>query len=197
MFDPVRAHGAWIYIFLSVAAGSMLEAKHGVEPALLIGTSFVGAYLLVAALVVGLRRKRKQALIGAVLLVAAPPLALALGADSRFLVAAASAAVPALAAVLCARAFGFLSPSAVIAGVAALTFAAPTAALTGGASLDRAALLFALLFPIYAWRSVRIASQLRSQESWNAAELRSTGLREAALAAGWTLAVAIGVTSVL
>lgn len=188
-FDPIRAHGAWIYIFLSVAAGSMLKAKHGVEPTLLVGTGFVGAYLLVAALVMGVRRKRKQALVGATLLLAAPLLALALGAETGFLAAAGSASIPAVTAVICARAFGFLSCGAVISGVAALTLAAPTAALAGGAQLDQALLLFGLLAPMFAWRSVRIARQLRRQETWNAAELRSTGLREAALAAIWTILV--------
>lgn len=88
VFDPVRAHGAWIYIFLSVAAGSMLEAKHGVEPALLGGTSFVGAYLVIAAFVVGIAREQRQALVGIAQLLVAPPLALALGGDSSLLLVA-------------------------------------------------------------------------------------------------------------
>lgn len=191
LFDPVRAHGAWIYIFVSVAAGSMLGSQRGVEPALLVGTGFVGAYLVTAALVMGVTCKRKQALVGTGLLAAAPLLALAIGADSKFLIPAACAALPALAAVCCARMFGFLSPSAVISGVAALTFAAPTAAMAGGSSPERAALLFGLLFPVFAWRSVRVGNSLSTQASWDSTALRSTGLREAALSALWTLAVLI------
>ena len=41
-FDPLRFHGAWVYLCVAVAAGAMLGRGYGVERAMLVGTGFVG-----------------------------------------------------------------------------------------------------------------------------------------------------------
>jgi len=190
--DPLRAHGAWVYLFVSVGAGALLGAGRGVEPALLVGTGFAGGFLCAAALVVGARRRRRQLLVGCATAFLAPLAALALGAEPAFLVLTAGAALPAVGAVLLASRFGFLSRAAVVTGIAALVLAAPAAAVSGGASASRAAVLFLLLWPFYCWRSMRLAEPLEAGARWDRDELRARGLREAGIAALWTLAVAVG-----
>ncbi len=190
--DPTRAHGAWVYLLASVAAGTIMGAGHGVELALLVGTGFAGAFLCTAALAVGAGKKRGQLLVGVALAILAPVVALWMGAQPVFLAIAAGALVPAAGAVSLAARFGFLSGAPLTTGIAALVMAAPAVALAGGARAAQAIALFALLWPSFAWRSLRIAFALRAQGTWSREELRARGLREAAIAAAWTLAVAIG-----
>jgi len=192
MPDPIRAHGAWIYLFCSVGAGALVGAGRGVEPALLVGTGFVGGFLAAAALEVGVTRKLRQAGIGVALALLAPLAALELGAERGFLWVAAGAAIPAVGALVLSRKLGFLSRAAVATGIAALALAAPAAAVAGGASTARSALLFTLLWCFFSWRSLRVAAPLEAGGEWKPDELRARGLREAALAALWSLAVAIG-----
>jgi len=189
--DPLRAHGAWVYLFASVGAGALVGAEHGVEVPMLVGTAFAGGFLVAAAVAAGMRRKGRQVLVGVALIVLSPLVALWLGADRGFLTVAACAGVPAILALVLEKTRGFLSASAMTAGIAALVMAAPTAAVAGGASLEHAAWLVALLTPVYSWRSLRIARPLHRGGTWDRVALRARGLREAALAAIWALAVAL------
>jgi hypothetical protein len=190
MPDPMRAHGAWIFLFCAVGAGALLGADRRVEIPLLVGTGLAGGYLLAGAVAVGARRKRRQGLVGLLLLLIAPLAALLLGAERAFLVAAGATALPAVLAVVFARRRGVLSRVAVITGIAALAGAAPAAALAGGAGAGRATAAFALLWPFFCWRSLRIAAALEGGAAWERSELRARGLREAGIAAVWTLLVA-------
>lgn len=191
MPDPVRAHGAWIYLIASVGAGALVGVRRGVEPALLVGTGFAGGFLLVAALSTGGRGKVRQLVVGTGLVLLAPTAALWLGAERAFLAVASLALAPAIGAVTLARTRGSLSTSAIAVGIAALTLAAPAAAMAGGVPPVRAGLLFVLLWSFYAWRSTLVAAPLVAGGAWDREELRARGLREAGLAALWTLAVAV------
>jgi len=137
------------------------------------------------------RRKMRQILLGILLATLGSLGALWLNAEPQFLFVAATAALPATAAVAFEKRYGFLSPLALIAGVAALVMAAPVSAIAGGTAVGRAALLYGLLCPFFCWRTLHVASSLRAQEAWDRLALRARGLREAAIAALWTLAVAM------
>jgi hypothetical protein len=188
----MRAHGAWIYLFASIGAGALVGAQRGVEPAMLVGTGFVGVFLVIAALAAGLQRKGRQILVGASLATLGPLGALGLGAQPAFLMVAALAILPAVSAVVLARKTGPLSPTTLVVGIAALTLSAPVTAVAGGASLQRGAVLFGLLWPFYCWQTLRVAASLPVEAAWDRQVLRARGLREAALAAVWALAVAMG-----
>ena len=190
--DAKRAHGAWIYLFLAIAAGAVVGSAGRVEPAMLAGTGFAGAFLFVAALDAGPRRKLRQLLVGACLAIIAPLAALWLGAPLVFLSIAALALLPAVSTVLLSRTTGTLSTGTLVVGVAALTMAAPVTAVAGGSSTMRAAALFGLLWLFYGWQTIRVNASLPAGAVWNRASLRARGLREAAKAAAWTLAVSIG-----
>jgi hypothetical protein len=187
----VRAHGAWIYLFASVGAGALVGADQGVERAMLAGTGFVGAFLVTAALVTGARRKRRQMLVGLSLAVLAPLAALGLDADREFLPVATLAAVPAMSAIILGKVWGFLSRTTMVVGIAALVMAAPAAAVAGGATLPRSAVLFGLLWVFFCWRTLNVAASLEAGNEWDRRQLRARGLREAAIAAVWTLTVAV------
>jgi|GEM_PF-1176506 len=189
--NPTRAHGAWIYLFSSVAAGAFVGNEHGIESAMLVGTGFVGAFLVVAALSVGVRRKRRQLLTGAGLVVVSPLAALGLSADPVFLRVAGLAALTALAAIYFEKRWGFLSRAALVTGIATLTLAAPVVAAAGGASMGRCVLLFAMLWPFFCWRTLCVAAPLRAGATWDRLQLRARGLQEAAIAAVWTVAVTV------
>ena len=191
--DPMQAHGAWVFLFVSVMAGSLLGSRGGVEIPLLVGTAYAGAFLVVAAIVAGLRRKLRQALVGLLLAGLGPILALWLGAKIEFLFIGPLAACCALISVGWARRFGLLAPIVLLAGVASLCMAAPATALAGGASVQRSAMLFAALWPVFAWRSLRIARPLRKGAAWQRETLRSRGLREAAIAMLWSLAAVLAI----
>ena len=191
--DPIRAHGAWVYLFASIGGGALLGSRGGVEPALLVGTGYAGAFLLVSALAVGPRRKLRQLGVGAALVVVAPLLALWAGAAPIFVTFSATAVVPAAGAVLLARRCGYLSSAALAVGIAAVVWAAPAVALAGRASAASATLLFVLLWLFFGWRSLRVAAPLRATTSWDRSDLRARGLREAGLAAVWTLVAVAGV----
>ena len=191
--DPMRAHGAWVYLFSSIGGGALLATGGGVELALLVGTGFAGAFMCTAALAVGVRRRRRQLLVGMAAALLAPLLALRLDAEPVFLVVAAAAVVPAVVAVLAAARLGSLSRVPLVAGIAALVTAGVAAALAGGASTGRAVALFVLLWTVFCWRSLRIAEPLNAGGKWDREALRARGLREAGFAALWTLAVVLGI----
>ncbi|HEB88808.1 MAG TPA: hypothetical protein ENI85_04485 [Deltaproteobacteria bacterium] len=192
--DPSRAHGAWVQFFCSAAAGAMLGGRGGIEIPLLVGSGFAGAFLVGAALAVGLHRKARRFAGGLALTVAGPAGALLLGADPSFLVVAGATLAPALGAVWLAKRRGILSRATLLAATAAVVAVAPASALAGGASWTAAAVLFALLWPVFSWRGIRISARLEGSGSWDRAALRRSGLREAAIAAAWTV-VAVFVCS--
>lgn len=189
--DPMRAHGAWIYLFSSVAAGALVGAEHGVERPMLVGTGFAGAYLVMAALSTDPWRKGKQIAIGASLAASAPLVALWLDAEPAFLWVAVATVIPGVAAVIMAKKRGLLSRATMVVGIAALVMVAPMAALAGGASLGRGVLLFFLLWLFFCWQTLRVAAPLKAGQPWDRQQLRSQGLRQAAIAAVWTLTVAL------
>ncbi len=189
--NPSKAHGAWIYLFISVVSGTLIGTEHGVEPAMLVGTGFIGAFLVMAALSAGARRKRRQLVTGASLAALAPLGALWLNADPSFLVAAALAALSAIVAIVLERKLGFLSRAALVTGIATLALAAPVVAAAGGASAGRCALLFGLLWPFFCWRALSIAAPLQAGAAWDRVKLRTRGLQEAAIASVWTLAITV------
>jgi hypothetical protein len=188
--DPMRAHGAWIYLCTSIAAGALIGANYGVEPAMLVGTSFAGAFLTLAGIAVGASRKRRQIVTGLGLAILATLGALTFHANPPYLIVISLAAIIAITTVILARRFGYLAHSTMLAGVAALAMAAPVSAVAGGATFARAALLFFLLWPVYSWRTFLVAAEFTTGNC-TTAQLRARGLREAALAALWSLAVAI------
>ena len=47
--DPARAHGAWVYLVLSVLAGVLSGAGGGLVPGLLAGVGFAGVFLCASA----------------------------------------------------------------------------------------------------------------------------------------------------
>lgn len=190
--DPLRAHGAWIYLFASIGAGALVGAAYRVEPAMLAGTGFAGAFLVIAAIDVGPQRKLRQVLLGASLAIVAPLVALWLGAEPVFLNVAALTVLPVVSVVVLARTCGTLSPATLGVGVMTLTLSAPVAAMAGGSSALRAAVLFGLLWPFFSWRTLRVNASLPKGTAWNRAFLRAQGLREALIAAVWTLTVAMG-----
>lgn len=189
--DPLRAHGAWIYLFASVAAGALVGADYGVERPLLVGSGFAGAYLVMAALSTDPWRKRRQMAIGAGLAGLAPLVALWLDADPRFLWVAAASVIPGVAAVRMAKKRGLLSRATMVVGIAALVMVAPMSAVAGGAGFGRGAILFVLLWLFFCCQTLRVAASLTRGQPWDREQLRSQGLRQAAMAAVWTLTVAL------
>ncbi len=189
--DPVRAHGAWVFLFASAGAGALVGARRGVEPALLAATAFAGGFVLASAFVSGARRRGRRMRVGAGVACGATATALVLGAEPAFLAVAAAASAAAVAAVAFARRGGLLSVPAILAGLGAIALAGPAAAVAGGASLTRGALLLALTWPFFAWRTLAVAAPLAAGDAWDRAELRARGLREAAFAAAWVFAVAV------
>ncbi len=189
--DPMRAHGAWIYLFASITSGALVGTEHAVELAMLVGTGFAGAYLVTASISAGLRRRKRQILLGGSLAALAPLSALWMGAEPGFVVVAACAAVPALTAIVLAKRVGCLARSYLLVGLAAVVMAAPMTAVAGGASFPRAALLFGLLWPFFSWRTLLVAASVHDREPWDPQQLKARGLREAAIGAVWTLVVTI------
>lgn len=190
--DPLRSHGAWIVLVLAVGAGALCGSERGVVTGLFIGTVFAGGFLATGAWVVGLRRKLRQAAAGAVLAGTCLSLALVARDDWTFLGVVGLAALCAVAAAWSSARWGFLSTPALAFGLAALSLAAPAAALTEPADAARAAALFCALWPFSVWRSVRIATPLRSGALWDRRKLRALGLRESALHALWAGTAACG-----
>ena len=194
--NPLRAHGAWIYLFAAIGAGAVVGADNGIEPPLLVGTGYVGVYRAMAAVSVGIEQRRQQFTSGVGLAVGSSLLATWLGADVRFLLPELLAIFPATATLLLEERVGYLARSTLVSGVSALVLAAPSVALAGGVSVQQAALLCGMLWFVFCWRTLRIAAPLRVNTAWDREQLRRQGLFEAALAAIWSIATAIVVRSV-
>jgi len=191
--DPARAHGAWVYLVVSILAGSLSVAGQGFLPALLAGVGYAGIFLLASAVALWPRPTwRRRAAGGLTLAAGAPVLALALDADPNFFAYALVAFFPATVAVWFSIRRGFQSPLALAFAVAALTVAAPSAACAGGGTAREGWLLGLLLTPFFVWRTWRLRVTLATRRGWTRAELRRQGLREAGFAVGWTaLAVVV------
>ena len=188
--DLMHAHGAWVFLTVSVGTGAFWAQDAMLLPALLAGTAHAGAFLLVAGMLRG-SGGRSAAARGGALALGGALAALALGAEPTFLVVEAFALLPALAAVAAARWLGALSVTAIAMGSLAIALAAPVAACAGGASPMRAALLALLLAPFFAWRTAAVLARLRSTSGGRRASLRDWGLREAGFAAVWSLTLAV------
>ena len=191
--DPARAHGAWVYLGVSILAGALSVAGQGFLPALLAGVGYAGIFLLASAVALWPRPSwRRRCAAGLVLAAGAPALALALDADPAFFAYALVALFPASAAVWFGIRRGAQSPLALCFSVAALAVAAPSAACAGGGTAREGWLLGGLLTPFFVWRTWRLRSSLAARRGTTRVELRREGLREAGLAVAWTaLAVVI------
>jgi len=190
--NPMRAHGAWVYLFAAIGSGTVVGADHGVEIPLLVGTGFIGGFQVMAGIAIGLRQKQRQILIGLLWATVTSLAALWLGANPPFLAIALLAILPGTATILYEQRRGWLATETLVVGVTALAFAAPVVAVAGGTSVARGALLFGLLWPFFFWRTLRIARRLAKDPVWIPEELKRQGLREAVHAALW--AIAVGVT---
>jgi hypothetical protein len=186
-FDPMRAHGAWIFLSASVGAGALAGSGNAVERGMLVGTGVAGGFMLASAMHVGIQHKRRHAFVGGILTAAMPAVALALDPSTLFLVPIALAIVMAMAAIFAGRSLGFLSRTTVALGTAAIVTAAPVTAVAAGASLTRAFLLYGIMVVFCCWRSLQVLSDLGSGHDWTKVRLRSRGLREAAATAVWSI----------
>lgn len=186
MPDPARAHGAWVYLIVSVLAGSLTAVREGFLPALLAGIGFAGVFLVASSLALGAVRGRRRFLVGLAVATLAPGLALVLGADPSFLAYGLIALAPAAAAGWLAERRGFQSVGALAFGIAALVVAAPSSACAGGADVGMSLLLLALLTPFFVWRAMTVRRHMTSGQGWSRSRIRATGIREAVWAVAWT-----------
>ena len=194
--DPARAHGAWVYVGMSVLAGAAAAGARGWWAALCAGLAFVGVFLVASALALYPRRWKRRFASGAGLAVAASGVGLGLGADPWFLAYASIAVFPAGAAVWFATRDGVQSPIALAFAVVALTASAPAAACAGGADATLGWLLVLLLAPFFVWRTWTVRKRVAGERRVERRELRRLGLREAWIAAAWT-AFALAVVHVV
>jgi hypothetical protein len=190
--DPLHAHGAWVYLGVSVLAGALTGVRQGVVPAILAGTGFAGVFLAAGAL--GTRDPRRRAgrlVLGGLLAIAAPLGAIALSGNAWFLAYGLVAIPPAATAGYLGERAGYRSSLALAFAVTALVVAAPSSACAGGAAPLRSWLLFALLAPFFAWRVWRTGRLIHEKRGWTRPRLRAQGWREAAYAAAWTAAAVL------
>ena len=185
--DPARAHGVWVFLVLSVLAGSLSAAGAGFVPALLAGTGFAGTFLAASALAIGLPAGARRLALGAALALVAPGGALLLGANPQFFAYGLVAMGPALLSAWSAGKHGVQSPMALAMGICALVVAAPSAACAGGATLSRSLVLLGLLLPFFLWRALSIRAHLQLHAQGGRANLRRIGQREALRTAAWTV----------
>lgn len=183
--DPVRSHGAWVTLSVSTAVGVLSQPQESPTRGLLIGAAFAGGFLLVSALAVGARKLLPRIAKGLSLSVLALIFGSFSGVDPRWLWALLAAAVLALAALICARRAGVLSPLTLCVSLAPLTLSGAAIALANRASVLEAAALFVALWSFSCWRSLAVARSLSSNGANSRSELRARGLREAAYAALW------------
>ncbi len=186
MPDPARAHGAWVYLVLSIVAGGLTAAGGGFWPAILGGVGFAGVFLIASALALSWRKRGRRLALGILFTLVPPLLALHFGADPIFFAYAMVALFPAALSAWFAERQGFQSPAALAAGIATLVVAAPCAACAGGASLAQVSLLFGLLAPFFIWRTLHVRKLLAKDDAPSGAKLRARGWREALYGVLWT-----------
>jgi hypothetical protein len=194
--DPARAHGAWVYLLVSILAGVLSARGQGTIAALCAGLAFLGVFVLVSALAVRPKPWRLRFGSGLAFALTAAGTGLLLGADPMFLVYAMVAFFPIAASVWFAVHQGFQSAPALAFGAMGLAVAAPAAACAGGTSPGLGFLLLGLLAPFFAWRTWRTRAALREGRDWDRAKLKHLGLMEALYATGWTIA-SVGLVHVL
>lgn len=194
--DPARAHGAWVYLFVSILAGVLSARGRGWIAALCAGLAFVGVFVFVSALAVRPKPWRLRFFSGLLFAAAATIAGLCFGADPMFLVYSMVALFPIAASVWFAMQQGFQSAPALAFGVIGLAVAAPAAACAGGANPGFGFLLLALLGPFFAWRTWNTRTALRGGAGFDKARLKKLGMREALFAAAWTIA-SVGLVHVL
>ena len=191
--DPARTHGAWVYLVLSILAGSLTATGRGLLPALLVGAGFAGVFLCASALaLVGKRGMIARLTSGLLLAVVGPTIALYLGASPSFFGFSLVALAPAALAGYCAEKRGIVSPEAMAFAVVALVVAAPASACAGGASASAGWLLLALLAPFFAYRTWKVRKAMTSQAGWTRAKLKQQGMAEALYGLGWISVVVLG-----
>ena len=191
MPDPARAHGAWVYLIVSVLAGSLTAVRDGFLPALLAGIGFAGVFLVASSVALGVMRGWRRFVVGLAVATLAPSLALFLGADPSFFAYGLIALAPAAVAGWLAERRGFQSVGALAFGVAALVVAAPSSACAGGADIGMSLLLLALLTPFFVWRAMVVRRRLTSGKGWSRSRIRAAGIREAIWAVAWTSLVVL------
>lgn len=190
--DPARAHGAWVYLVISILAGVLSASRFDVLTALFAGLGFLGVFVAASSLARYPKRWIGRFALGLGIITACAAGGIACGADPMFLAYGAIAVFPAGAAAWFALRHGFQSAPALSFAVVTLVVAAPAAMCAGGAPHHLGLLLLGLLAPFFAWRTWRTREVLRTHDGWTRAKMRALGWREAALALGWTtFAVAV------
>jgi hypothetical protein len=194
MPDPAGAHGAWVYLTLSVVAGSLTALGTGFLPALLAGVGFAGIFICASALaLVGKSGMGKRLAKGLPLAILAPAVALYLGAPPFFLGYSVVALFPAALSGYYAESHGFASAGALSFAVAALVVAAPSAACAGGVSLQASLVLVFFLTPFFAYRTWLVRKAITNTKGWSNSKLKRQGFMEAIYGVGWTLLVVGGI----
>jgi hypothetical protein len=184
--DPAKAHGAWVYLILSILAGTLTATGRGFLPALMVGIGFAGAFLCTSALaLVGKRGMAGRLITGLLLAVSGPGVALYLGASPSFFAFSLAALGPAALAGYCAEKHGIVSPQAMAFAVVALVVAAPSSACAGGASVITGLLLMIFLAPFFAYRTWKVRSAIASGKSWTRSQLKKQGWLEILYGLGW------------
>jgi len=184
--DPAKAHGAWVYLVLSILAGTLTATSRGFVPALLVGVGFAGVFLCASALaLVGKPGMAARLTTGLLLAVAGPGVALYLGASPSFFAFSLVALGPAALAGYCAEKHGILSPQAMAFAVVALVVAAPSSACAGGASVGTGLLLLVLLAPFFAYRTWKVRNAITTESGWTRSKLKKQGLSEVIYGMSW------------
>lgn len=184
--DPARAHGAWVYLGVSILAGVLSSARFDMFTALCGGTAFLGVFVGASSLARSPRPSWVRFALGAAIVAASAAGGVLSGADPRFLLYGTIAVFPAGAAAWFALRHGFQSAPALSFAVVSLVVAAPAALCAGGAPHSLGLLLLGLLAPFFAWRTWCTRKALRSESGWTREKLRALGSREAAIALCWT-----------
>jgi len=190
--DPAKAHGAWVYLVLSILAGTLTATGRGLLPAFLVGVGFAGVFLCASALaLVGKRGMKTRLAAGLLLAIVGPGVAIYLGASSSFFAFSLVALAPAALAGYCAEKRGITSPQAMAFAVVALVVAAPSSACAGGASASTGLLLLILLAPFFAYRTWKVRDAITTQAGWTRSKLKKQGMTEALYGLGWIAVVVL------
>lgn len=184
--DPAKAHGAWVYLGISILAGVLSAASFDMLTALLAGTAFLGVFVLASAAAAPPRGRLPRIGIGLAILGASVAGGLAFSLEPLSLAYGAVAVFPAAAAAWFGFRHGFQSAGALSFAVVTLVIAAPASLCAGGAPHQLGLLLLGLLAPFFAWRTWRVRGALRESSGWTRAKLRALGWREATIALLWT-----------
>lgn len=192
--DPARAHGAWVYLILSIIAGTLSATSRGFLPALLVGVGYAGVFLCASAMaLVGKPGMAARLISGLILAVLGPGAALHFGASPSFFAFSLVALAPAALAGYCAERHGIMSPQAMAFAVVTLVVAAPSSACAGGASATTGLLLLLLLAPFFAYRTWRVRNAMTPEAGWTRAKLKQQGVTEVFYGVSWLAMVVLAV----